>query len=126
MNLNQLLNKRLILLSGKGGVGKTTVAATLALAASKLKKNVLLIEMGSTERVAPLFGLSQIGHEEVALSPRITGINLDPKECFEEYVLRQIKFKKIYDIFINNRFVTYFLNIIIRWMSQTSTKMVYG
>lgn len=112
MTLSELLSKRLILLSGKGGVGKTTMVLCLGLMASRLKKKTLIVEMNSTERVAPYFGLKKIGHKEIPLAPYLTGINLDPHECFEEYVLNQIRFKKIFDLFINNRFVTSFLNAV--------------
>lgn len=112
MTLSELLSKRLILLSGKGGVGKTTVAVALSLLAAHFKKKTLLVEMNSTDRVAPFFGLNEIGHHEIALAPFITGINLNPQECFEEYVLRQIHFKALFEALINNRFVTYFLNAV--------------
>lgn len=112
MTLSQLIEKSLILLSGKGGVGKTTVAICLALSAAGLKKNTLIVEMNSTERVAPYFGLKEIGHRELPLAPYLTGINLNPHDCFEEYVLMQIRFKRIFDTFINNRFVTAFLNAV--------------
>lgn len=112
MNLPQLMSKRLILLSGKGGVGKTTVSVALSLLAARLKKRVLLVEMNSSERVAPFFGLEKVGYHEIPLSPYVTGMNLNPKDCFEEYVLMQVRFKKIFDLFINNRFVTYFLNAV--------------
>lgn len=112
MNISQLLNRRLILISGKGGVGKTSMAVALGLAASRLQKNTLLVEMNSTEQIAPLFGLDAVGHQEIPLAPHLTGINLHPQKCFEEYVLMRIHFKKIFDLFINNRFVTYFLNAV--------------
>lgn len=109
MNVPQLLTKRLILLSGKGGVGKTTMAVLLALAASRLKKHALIVEMNSTERVAPFFDTNEIGYREVPLAPFVSGINLNPKDCFEEFVLGRVRFKGIFDIFINNRFVSNFL-----------------
>lgn len=112
MKLSTLLDKRLILLSGKGGVGKTTVAVTLGLLASRFKKKTLLVEMNSTERIAPFFGIAELGYHEIPLSPYLTGINLDPKECFEEYVLMQVRFQKIVDAFFSNRFVTSFLNAV--------------
>lgn len=112
MSLSDLFSKRLILLSGKGGVGKTTVACALGLTSAKLGKNTLLVEMNSTERIAPLFGLDKIGPHEIPLAPYLTGINLDPRECFEEYVLMQIHFKMLFDTFFNNRFVSLFLNAV--------------
>lgn len=111
-SLNTLLRKRLILLSGKGGVGKTTVAVLLGLLFSRLRKKTLLVELNSTERVAPLFGLKAIGHNEIPLGPYLTGINLDPALCFEEYVLLLIRFRKIFEVFINNRFVRSFLDAV--------------
>ena len=90
MTLAELLHKRLILLSGKGGVGKTTVAVLLALVAARQKKKALIVEMNSTERVAPFFGLKSIGHREIPLAPYITGINLNPRDCFVTYFLNAV------------------------------------
>lgn len=107
----QLFDHRLIVVSGKGGVGKTTVSLLLALLA-KQKKKVLLVEMNSSEQIAPFFGLQRVGHQEVLLDTNLHAINLNPNQCFEEYVLKQIFFKKIFDLFINNRFVRSFLDAV--------------
>jgi len=105
-------HQRLILISGKGGVGKTTVAVALALQASQQGKKTLLVEMNSTERVAPFFNLPAMGSVETSLAPSLTGINLNPKACFEEYVIRQIHFKSLFQAFVNNRYVTGFLEAV--------------
>lgn len=110
MNLNELLEKRLVFVSGKGGVGKTSVSALLGLLAAKQKKRTLIIEVNSLGRIAPLFNEDPTPHEEIAIAPYLSAINLDPKKCFEEYVLKQIRFKKIYNAFFNNKYVTNFLN----------------
>lgn len=109
MQLTELLSKRLIFISGKGGVGKTTVCILLAKLAASQKKKTLLIEMNSSGRIAPLFGADP-SDEEIPLGPYISTINLTPKNCFEEYVLMQIRFKTIYEVFFNNKFVTNFIN----------------
>ncbi|MBX7147885.1 AAA family ATPase [bacterium] len=124
-SLHNLLSKRLILISGKGGVGKTTIALALSLLAAKQGKNTLLVEMNSTERVAPYFGLSSIGHGEVALAPHLTGINLNPHQCFEEYVLMTVKFRGIFDLFINNKYVTHFLNAVPGFNELLMTGKIY-
>lgn len=110
--LDVLKDKRLVLVSGKGGVGKTTVSVALAMWYARQNKRVLIVEMGSTERVAPLFGLKKIGHHETELAPHIFGINLNPRTCFEEYVALQVPIKKLVHFFLGNAFVTRFLDAV--------------
>lgn len=110
MSPSQLFEKRLIFVSGKGGVGKTTVAVLLALSAARAHKRVLLVEMNSTGRIAPIFGAEAEGGGEVALAPYISGVNLSPKRCFEEFVLTQVRFRAIYETFFNNKYVTNFIS----------------
>lgn len=112
MNLSSLLDKKLILLSGKGGVGKTTIATSLGLLAAKKGKKTLIIEMNSTDRVGPFFGVDQVGHQEIEVSSNLNIINLSPQDCFEEYVLRQIPLKRLVDFFVKSKYVTYFLNAV--------------
>lgn len=112
MTLTELLHKRLIIITGKGGVGKTTISVLLALLSAKQKQKTLIVEMNSTDRVAPLFGLDHIEHREVALAPYLSGINLSPAVCFKEYVIRQIRFKSLYNIIFNNAFVLNFINAV--------------
>lgn len=109
MQLAELFKKRLIFVSGKGGVGKTTVAVLLGLVAAHAKKRVLIVEMNSSGRVAPIFGSDAAVGEEVALAPYISGLNLSPKRCFEEFVLSQVRFRAIYETFFNNKYVTNFM-----------------
>lgn len=112
MSFESLLKKRLIFISGKGGVGKTTVATKIALEAANLGKNTLLVELNSSDNVSALFDSSPIGHKETALAPHLTAINLNPHKCFEEYVLMQIKFKTLYKTFLNNNYVNNFIKAV--------------
>lgn len=109
MQLTELLNKRLIFVSGKGGVGKTTVTVLLGLLSASLGKKTLLVEMNSTGRIGPYFTGLPTPDDETPMAPNLSAINLLPKDCFEEYVLMQVRFKAIYDMFFNNKFVTNFL-----------------
>ena len=81
-----LTSARLAIVSGKGGVGKTTVAAALAVAASRAGKRVLLVEVEQREGLAPLFGEKHIGYEERRLAPNITGLSVIPDEALVEYL----------------------------------------
>lgn len=112
MNLSDLLSKRLIFVSGKGGVGKTSVSILLALLAAKSKKRTLICEMNSTGNVSPVFNAEPTEHKELPLAPYISTINLTPRNCFEEYVIRHIRFKTLYKAFFNNAFVTNFIDAV--------------
>ncbi|MGH2795638.1 MAG: ArsA-related P-loop ATPase, partial [Actinomycetota bacterium] len=81
-----LTDSRLAIVSGKGGVGKTTVAAALAVAAANAGKRVLLVEVEQREAIAPLFGERAIGYEERRLAPNITGLSVIPDDALVEYL----------------------------------------
>jgi len=81
-----LVTSRLAIVSGKGGVGKTTVAAALALAVAREGKQVLLVEVEQREGLASLFGEKHIGYEETRLAPNVTGLSVVPDEALVEYL----------------------------------------
>ncbi len=110
MTLNEILSRKLLIVSGKGGVGKTSVAAAFGLVASGLGKKTLIVEINAAERISNLFGISEIGYCETELAKNLFAINLDPRSAFEEYVLEQIYSKKIYHLIFENKFVRSFLD----------------
>ena len=110
MNLTELLQRRVIFVSGKGGVGKTSISIMLALLAARKQKKTLLVEMNSTGRVPPIFEVPSTGFEEIPLLPYITTINLSPRNCFKEYVMRLLFFTRLYKTFFENKYVNNFLN----------------
>lgn len=109
-NLNELLSHRLLIVSGKGGVGKTTVSLALGLQAAERGKKTILAEIHSEEQVAHLLECPSIGYQERELLPGLWGINILPKKSFEEYVLLQIKLKSLYKAIFENRFVRNFID----------------
>lgn len=66
---------RLTIVAGKGGVGKTTVAATLALAAARVGLDVLIVEIEGKSGLSALFGRGELAYDETVLyeSPNSTG-----------------------------------------------------
>lgn len=58
---------RLIIVAGKGGVGKTTVSAALALCAAKAGANVVLVELEGRSSLPTLFGVDELAFDDTPL-----------------------------------------------------------
>ncbi|MGB0617906.1 MAG: ArsA family ATPase [Myxococcota bacterium] len=86
-----LLDHRLIIVTGKGGVGKTTVACLLAEAARRAGQRVLLAETAPIEAVAARFERhpAPLGYEGRELRPGLHAIRIDPHEALAHYVRLQ-------------------------------------
>lgn len=107
-----LLDRRLVIVSGKGGVGKTTVCAALALLAARAGKRVLVCEVNARERVAALLGGAPSGGQIREVRPGISTLNVTPPEAMREYGLMVLRFRTIYEAVFENRLVRYFLRAI--------------
>ncbi len=107
-----LLDKRLLLVTGKGGVGKSTVSAALALSASRRGKRVLVCEVNAQESVAPLLGAPHSGSQIHEAAPGLFTVNVAPQEAMREYGLMVLKFRTIYEAVFEKRVVKFFLRVI--------------
>jgi anion-transporting ArsA/GET3 family ATPase len=101
------LDKRLLFVTGKGGVGKSTVAASIGLAAAASGKRTIVCEIGSQEHTSRLFRRARIGFHEVELEDNLWGISIDPDESMREYVLLQLKVRAMRDLLFRMRVFTY-------------------
>jgi Mrp family chromosome partitioning ATPase len=112
VGLSTLLDRRLVIVTGKGGVGKSTVTAALALLAARAGKRVLVCEVNAQERIAALLGAPPLGTAQRPVAPGVTAVNVTPAEAMREYGLMVLKFKTIYDAVFENRMVRYFLRVV--------------
>lgn len=108
----ELLSRKIIFVSGKGGTGKTVISCLLGLIAAKQGKRVLLAESHAFDKLSPLFGLPPIGHQETRLSQNITGINLNAKSCFTEYVTLHLGMESLNERVFKTQAVTSLLDAI--------------
>jgi anion-transporting ArsA/GET3 family ATPase len=77
---------RVMIVAGKGGVGKTTVTATLAAAAADAGLSVLIVEVEGKSGLAACFGRPPLGYEETELAPGVRGRTLTPDEALLDYL----------------------------------------
>ncbi|HEY8779535.1 MAG TPA: ArsA-related P-loop ATPase [Solirubrobacterales bacterium] len=102
-----MFEKRLLFVTGKGGVGKSTVAASLGLAAAARGKRTIVCEIGSQENISRLFKRARVGFHEVELERDLWTISIDPDESMREYVLLQLKVRAMRDLLFRSRVFTY-------------------
>ena len=77
---------RVVIVAGKGGVGKTTVTATLAVAAARAGRNVLIVEVEGKSGLATAFNRPALGYEEQDLAPGIRGRTLTPDAALRDWL----------------------------------------
>jgi anion-transporting ArsA/GET3 family ATPase len=87
-----LLDRRLVIVTGKGGTGKTSVAAALGLAAARTGRRVLLAEVGRDEALPRLLapGEPAVGYAGRELQPGLHVMRIDPFEALTEYLGLQL------------------------------------
>ena len=89
--LDELLSRRLVILSGKGGTGKSVVGTALALAACARGKRVLLVEIDAPLEASRYLGVARVGTKEAEVRPGLFAVNLDPAGVMDEYVRRVVR-----------------------------------
>jgi anion-transporting ArsA/GET3 family ATPase len=81
-----LLDKRLLFVTGKGGVGKSTVATALGLLAARRGLRTIVAELASQSRMQQTFAHTSEQFREVELAPGLFTISIDPHSAMEEYL----------------------------------------
>jgi anion-transporting ArsA/GET3 family ATPase len=107
--MSDLFNLRFVTVVGKGGVGKTTVSAALALAAARRGKRVLIAMCNAKERVSQMLEVPPIGPTNQNVLPNIDAVNMIPKVALEEYGMMVLKVRALYRAIFENRLVSAFL-----------------
>ncbi len=103
---------RFICITGKGGVGKTTVSAALARAMAARGKRVLVCMCNAKERLSGMLGSAPITWEVTSAAPNIDAVNMVPEKCLEEYGVLMLKMRSLYRALFENRYVTTFFRAV--------------
>jgi anion-transporting ArsA/GET3 family ATPase len=103
----ELLDKRLVFVTGKGGVGKSTISVALGLAAAARGKRTIVCEIGGQETASRVFRRAEVGFHEVEVSDNLWAISIDPDHSLREYLLLQLKVRAMRDLLVRSRIFNY-------------------
>jgi anion-transporting ArsA/GET3 family ATPase len=107
-----LEDRRFLIVTGKGGVGKTTVCAAEALALAHRGKRVLIAMCNAKERLSAMFGSDLIGSEVAPVAPNVWAVNMDPEKAMEEFGALTLKSRTLYKLLFDNRYVRTFFRAV--------------
>jgi anion-transporting ArsA/GET3 family ATPase len=107
-----LEERRFIIVTGKGGVGKTTVCAALALSLAHKGKRVLVAMCNAKERLSAMLGSDLIGSEISQVEQNVWAVNMEPEAALNEYGAMTLKSKTLYKVLFDNKYVRTFFRAV--------------
>jgi len=105
-------DKRFLIVTGKGGVGKTTVAAAEAVALAAKGKRVLVAMCNAKERLSVMLGSDLVGEDVSEVGKNIWAVNMNPERALEEYGLMTLKSRVLYNILFDNKYARSFFRAV--------------
>lgn len=110
--MSPLLDKRLVIVAGKGGVGRTTVAMALGRLAASRGRRTLVCLCNAASRYSHLVGDTLLGAEIRELHERLAVVNLEPRASEEEYALQILHNRVLHRLIFGSEVVRSFLDAV--------------
>ncbi|MCL2722851.1 MAG: ArsA family ATPase [Polyangiaceae bacterium] len=107
-----LETKRFLIVTGKGGVGKTTVCAAEAVALANKGKRVLVCMCNAKERLSTMLGAAPIGSDVVPVAPNVWAVNMDPENALHEYGMMALRSETLFKLLFDNKYVRAFFRAV--------------
>lgn len=102
--------RRLVVVTGKGGVGKSTLTAALGHILVETGRTVLLMEIDPRESLYRLLGVEPSGGDRVPVIPGLSVQNLQPKDVFDSMVRERLTLPFLVDRVLASPVYDHFVN----------------
>ncbi len=108
----ELLDRRLVVVTGKGGVGKTTVAAAIALLAARSGRRTIVCEVAGQRRIPGLLGHPTAGApgDEEPVAPELWATTIDPEGALTEWAGQVVRPRALLELALRSRAFSTFAN----------------
>lgn len=105
-------SRRLLFITGKGGVGKTSITAAMALALAARGKRVLAATCGAHERLSAMFGVAPLDHEIREVAGGVWAVRIEPEHAMEEYGVLVLKVRALARAVFDNKYTHTFFRAV--------------
>ncbi len=103
--------QKIVFVTGKGGVGKSLIAAAIASERAKSGRRTLLVELGDTSYYQDLFSLPEVTHHPASTKYGFDLALWGGESSLREYVLHYLRMEKLYNLFFDNRVMRALVNV---------------
>lgn len=93
--LDAVLQRRLVFITGKGGVGRTAVALSLALAAARAGKRTLVVEINPMGRLGEYLGDLTLAPEPTEITPELSAATIAPAIIMEDFLAGMLRIRAL-------------------------------
>lgn len=108
----KLLDHKLVVVLGKGGVGRTTITAGLGLAAARLGKKACAAELYGLDALAQRLGKPGRTYTYRPVNPKLSVWSATSAECFDDFLARKMHLPALARKVVHNRFVDTFIDAV--------------
>ncbi len=105
------MNQQIIFVTGKGGVGKSTVAAAIAFKKANEGFKTLLVELGERSFYQDFFKIPQVNYQPRNLQKNLDVALWSGPDCLKEYALHLLKIESLYRLFFENKVSRTLINV---------------
>ena len=118
-------HSQLLIISGKGGVGKTTITAALGMALCSMGKKVLMVGVRGEEKITEILQTEPVGYHEKMIFPDLYAISIKGEDTVREYLKIRLRVKRAFETILNNPLYRYLVEAIPGLMDLFSLGKVW-
>lgn len=108
----RVIDRRLVVVTGKGGVGRSAISAAIALAGARAGKRTCVVELSGMASIPAMFGLPGRSFEPRRLVEGVDTRSLTPIECLDDFGRRKLKLASFLRVVLRSRFLRSFVEAV--------------